>query len=98
MIRLTNAREHAGTGRARIGPEGTAVIQAVIIAENCTHDPEMCMAIPECAPGALLYVKEENGSGHIQIDPELCTGCGTCADICCGDAIVMEEVPVTLTP
>jgi len=57
------------------------------------HDPEMCMAISECATEALHFVKEDDGSGHMEIDAALCSGCGNCADTCCGDAIVMEEVP-----
>ncbi len=72
--------------------------QAVLIPENCMHDPEMCMAIPECGTGALRYVKEEDGAGHVEIDAELCNGCGTCAEICCGEAIVMEEVPEAARP
>lgn len=60
---------------------------------KCYVDPNLCTAIKGCENNAISYIEyeEEPLGGKIIFDYEKCVGCGTCANICCGDAIDMNE-------
>ncbi len=53
------------------------------VTQGCTY----CgMCEPECPVGAIVLTKQ----GAV-INPDLCIGCGSCADNCASEAIVPLE-------
>lgn len=69
-------------------------MKPVINKRKCPAQKEICKAIPACLNQAISYVEDENErlGGKIVIDYELCSGCGICAEECCGHAIEMVRV------
>jgi Pyruvate/2-oxoacid:ferredoxin oxidoreductase delta subunit len=53
---------------------------------------QICLAIPACTEGAILYVADETAplGGRIVFDYEKCNECGICVTECCGDAIELK--------
>jgi len=58
---------------------------------KCPAQNDLCKVIRACPTQAITYVADENEplGGKILIDESLCSGCGICAEECCGDAIEM---------
>lgn len=65
----------------------------VLNKRRCSAQEQLCLAIPACARGAVIYVPDEDEplGGRIEIDYTRCDGCGQCAEQCCGQAIEMRE-------
>jgi formate hydrogenlyase subunit 6/NADH:ubiquinone oxidoreductase subunit I len=64
-----------------------------IIKERCAADPRICPPMKDCPMQAFSYVEDdaEPIGGRVEIDLEKCSGCGLCADICCGSCIEMNN-------
>ena len=60
---------------------------------NCTPPTAESSCGCDCGDdcGTDLYSCGGSPYGRIIIDQEKCTGCGICADVCCGTAINMVE-------
>jgi Pyruvate/2-oxoacid:ferredoxin oxidoreductase delta subunit len=58
----------------------------------CFAEPEDCQAMPACPDQAIRYIPDEKEPrrGRMVVDETICTGCGSCALSCCGDAITMK--------
>jgi Pyruvate/2-oxoacid:ferredoxin oxidoreductase delta subunit len=67
-------------------------MKAVLNERKCPVQLQLCKAIPACPEGAITYLVDENAplGGRIIFDETRCTGCGTCAEACCGAAIDMK--------
>lgn len=63
-----------------------------IIENKCLAQSMICTAIKNCKTGAVAYIEDEDEplGGKIVFDYNLCTGCGTCKEVCCGSAIEMK--------
>ena len=60
---------------------------------KCPAQGTICTVIPACPTGAVQYEvdPQERLGGRIVIVDELCTECGLCVSVCCGQAIVAGE-------
>jgi Pyruvate/2-oxoacid:ferredoxin oxidoreductase delta subunit len=58
---------------------------------RCSAAPAACQATPACPDQAIHYVVDATLplGGRMEVDESVCTGCGLCAQACCGDAIEM---------
>jgi small redox-active disulfide protein 2 len=54
---------------------------------------ETCPVIPACTEGAIRHVSDKNAKlgGRIVFELAICTGCGDCVTVCCGNAIALAE-------
>ncbi|NSW93016.1 MAG: hypothetical protein HPY74_20645 [Firmicutes bacterium] len=68
-------------------------MKPIIIKAKCPAQAMICKAIRACKNEAVKYIEDENEplGGRIEIDYNKCEVCGTCAEECCGNAIVMAE-------
>lgn len=62
---------------------------------KCPAQEKVCKVIAACPSNAISYMadKSERLGGRIEINLNLCDGCGICAIECCGQAIEMLVVP-----
>lgn len=67
-------------------------MEPVLNARKCPAQGQICTAIPACPEGAITYVIDDDTplGGRIIFDKTRCTGCGICAEACCGAAIDMK--------
>jgi len=67
-------------------------VRPVILKKKCPAQANICKAILACPNHAISYVEDDDEplGGRIEIDYTKCSGCGTCAQECCGMAIKME--------
>ena len=64
-------------------------MKALVDLIRCPVHLSMCKPIKECPNQAILFSEDENAmlGVKMEVDPELCEGCGNCILVCCGDAI-----------
>jgi Pyruvate/2-oxoacid:ferredoxin oxidoreductase delta subunit len=69
-------------------------MKPVIDKRRCSALEAVCLVIPACPNGAIVYVEDNDEplGGRIVIDYTLCDACGTYAVECCGEAIQMQDV------
>ena len=67
-------------------------MKPVLLKHKCYVLKEICTAIKACPTAAVTYQTDEAEplGGKIIFDMEKCTGCGLCAQECCGNAIEMQ--------
>jgi Pyruvate/2-oxoacid:ferredoxin oxidoreductase delta subunit len=60
--------------------------------DQCSAEPRVCKAMRACPNDAIGYTADDNEplGGRIVIDESLCSGCGQCAEACCGSAVEMR--------
>ncbi len=63
-----------------------------IIKERCAAQENICPPLKECQQNAYSYIKDEAEplGGRIEINLDVCIGCGKCSEICCGNCIEMK--------
>lgn len=68
-------------------------MKSVLIKRRCAAQESIYPAIPVCPRQAVYYVtdEEEPLRRRIEFDYQRCDGCGQCVDLCCGQAIEMNE-------
>jgi NAD-dependent dihydropyrimidine dehydrogenase PreA subunit len=68
-------------------------MKAIIDLNRCAVQLEICKPIKECPNKAILYSEDENAmlGAKMEIDADLCVGCGNCILVCCGNAISLME-------
>jgi Pyruvate/2-oxoacid:ferredoxin oxidoreductase delta subunit len=67
-------------------------VKPYIIKERCAAQENICPPLKHCPKNAFSYIADEAEpiGGRVEIDLEVCNGCGECVDICCGDCIEMR--------
>ena len=67
-------------------------MKPILNEQKCPAQGQICLAIPACTEGAILYIVDENAplGGRIVFDYEKCNECGACVDACCGKAIDLK--------
>jgi Pyruvate/2-oxoacid:ferredoxin oxidoreductase delta subunit len=67
-------------------------MKPVLNERKCPMQAQICLAIPACTEGAILYVADETAplGGRIVFDYEKCNECGICVTECCGAAIELK--------
>lgn len=80
-VKVVLARQECAIQAQRQGKQAGKVR---VVAENCNLC-KLCLMVTGCSAFSL-------GAAAIEIDPELCYGCGVCIETCHHDALVAEEV------
>ncbi|MHB8114551.1 MAG: thiamine pyrophosphate-dependent enzyme, partial [Bellilinea sp.] len=80
-VKVVLARQECAIQAQRQGKQAGKVR---VVAENCNLC-KLCLMVTGCSAFSL-------GADAIEIDPELCYGCGVCIETCHHDALVAEEV------
>lgn len=75
-----------GTHITRIEPSKPKSLQSLLAPAACMHCQD-----PECLTGCPTGAISRRAEGHIDIDPDICIGCGDCATQCPYDAIFMAS-------
>jgi ferredoxin len=79
------------TARERVGEFEKTVyfnLETSLCAHSRSNKPGCTRCLDVCSTEAIFSVGE-----HIQIDSDICAGCGTCAAVCPTSAITMNETP-----
>lgn len=79
------------TARERVGEFEKTVyfnLETSLCAHSRANKPGCNRCLDVCSTEAIFSVGE-----HIQIDSDICAGCGTCAAVCPTSAITMNETP-----
>ena len=50
-------------------------------------DSAKCSGCEKCIAECTMEAIVVSGQGNYSIAPEICTDCGSCADVCCEEAI-----------
>ncbi len=80
-VKVVLARQECAIQAQRQGKQAGKVR---VVAENCNLC-KLCLMVTGCSAFSL-------GANAVEIDPELCYGCGVCIETCHHDALVAEEV------
>ena len=67
-------------------------MKPILNERKCPVQAHICKAIHACPEGAITYIADDDAplGGQIIFVETRCTGCGTCAEACCGAAIDMS--------
>ncbi len=67
-------------------------MKATIDKRKCASDRRICKPLEQCPTQAIAWIEDEDEplGSRMEIDPEKCTGCGTCVPLCCGDCIELR--------
>jgi len=68
--------------------DGAVTPRALLFPQACQHC-KVPACLPECPTGAI----SRDASGAVELDQDLCTGCGACAKACPWDAIRLAPRP-----
>ena len=68
-------------------------MKAELITEKCPAQYDLCQPLKQCPLQAISYEEDINQplGGRIFIDDKICNGCGICVDLCCGQAISIQD-------
>lgn len=60
---------------------------------KCLATKDYCKSMQVCPNAALVYVADVNEimRGRIELIEALCTGCGSCVEVCCAQAITLVD-------
>ena len=69
-------------------------MKAFIDLNRCAVQMEICRPIKECPNQAIIYTEDESAllGAKMEVITAQCEGCGTCIDVCCGDAISLRDI------
>lgn len=62
-------------------------MKAYIEKNKCASDNRICKPLKECPKKAISWIEDEPLGSRMEIDEQLCDGCGICVPLCCGSCI-----------
>lgn len=67
-------------------------MKAYLDQSRCMSDDRICKPLRECPTGAISRVEDDDEplGSRMEIDPEKCSGCGKCVELCCGHCIELR--------